>query len=203
MFPALYTIGYAGFPFAEFAGLLKQHGICGLVDVRSNPNSTYHPDYNRDILAQRLKEAGIRYRNYAKEFGARQPDRQYYPEGYLDFALFSQSAPFLEGVERLCAAMQAGYTFTLMCAESDPIDCHRAILVSRAFARRGVEVCHLMTKQRTLSQQQLENRLVEHYFPDWQQCSLLAPQQPYEVLVEQAYQKRNAEIGYRLQEDAT
>ena len=41
----------------------------------------------------------------------------YTPEGYLDFTKFAQSAPFQQGVKKLRAGMERGYTFVLMCAE--------------------------------------------------------------------------------------
>ena len=89
----LFTIGYAGFPDIEdFLQVLKQHGVQILIDVRSSPFSAYHTCYNKDALSPVLQKNGILYFHYARQFGARQEDRRYYRDGYLNFALFSASA---------------------------------------------------------------------------------------------------------------
>lgn len=36
------------------------------------------------------------------------------------------------------------YRVALMCAEKDPLDCHRTILVARHLVDRGVEVRHIL-----------------------------------------------------------
>ena len=87
MVDIIYTIGYAGFSIGAFVDTLRGHGVSALVDVRSSPFSGYHQDYNKDQLERTLHSARIYYRSYAREFGARQPERSYYPRGYLDFEL--------------------------------------------------------------------------------------------------------------------
>lgn len=139
MITKLFTIGYAGFGLPEFLTELKKRQIQLVIDVRSQPFSKYYADYNKDRICNALKNENIYYRNYAKEFGARQENKVYYSsEGYLDFSKFSKSEVFQNGIERLCLSMQKGYSFVLMCAEKDPIDCHRAILVSRAFHEKDI-----------------------------------------------------------------
>jgi len=91
----IYTIGYSGFKeVADFIKALQDNKITVLVDVRSLPFSSYFYNYNGDLLSKELKKNGIMYRNYAKEFGARQEDEQYYTDGYLDFSKFTQSEQF-------------------------------------------------------------------------------------------------------------
>lgn len=197
----IYTIGYSGFTIGDFLRVLGEHGISALVDVRSIPYSRNRPEYNRDMLEPVLKQAGFHYRNYAYEFGARQTDPQYYVKGYLDFELFADSPPFVQGIEKLCKSMEVGYTFVLMCAEIEPINCHRAILVSRALSDRGVPVIHLLPHGRTITQEDLEHQLVDRYFPNHDQCSLFSQARSYQSMVIEGYQKRNSEIGYRLQEE--
>lgn len=197
----VYTIGYAGFPLPQFLSLLLERGISALVDVRSQPHSQYFSDYNRENLSRSLNQAGIYYRNYAREFGARQTDPVFRsPGGYLDFELFAASPQFREGVEKLAESMAQGYRFALMCAEKDPIRCHRAILVSRAFSRAGYPVVHLMPQGGTCTQDDLERRLVDQYFPDRDQVSLFGMGMSEEDYVAEAYRKQNAAIGYTMQE---
>lgn len=197
----VYTIGYAGFSIENFIGTVQGCGVSALVDVRSSPFSGYYPAYNRDELEQTLRKHHIIYRNYAQEFGARQTDRQYYhAQGYLDFEVFARSEPFLGGVQKLEKGMEQGYCFALMCAEVNPIDCHRAILVARAFADRGYQVIHLCSKGRTLTHRELECQLLDLYYPDRDQCSIFSAAQDESDLLKDAYRRRNAEIGYHIQE---
>ncbi len=196
----IYSIGYAGFPIEEFVKVLIDRKISALIDVRSCPFSQHFADYNKDTLKETLKKSHIRYRNYAAEFGARQEDLSYYtPEGYLDFDKFSKSEPFLSGVKKLCDGMEQHYTFALMCAEIAPVTCHRTILVSRAFAQRGYEVIHLLPQGRILTQKDIETQLLDLYFPYRAQLSLFGEGESEEELLEQAYKKQNAKIGYHME----
>ena len=199
MVNTVYSIGYSGFSIHDFLSALKEHDIALVVDVRSSPFSNRFSDYNKDALENTLKASGIHYRNYAAEFGARQEDRRFYgQDGYLDFEVFSRSDPFLRGVGKLCESMRRDYTFALMCAEKRPMDCHRAILVSRAFFERGYKVIHLLPNGRTMTQEDLNDQLIELYFPNRDQMTLFGDTQDRESLLKAAYRKRNAEIGYRL-----
>ena len=85
MADTLFTLGYSGFSVRTLISTLQKNNITLLADVRSLPYSRRHPDYNQDVLSAVLKEYQIRYQSYAAEFGARQEDRRYYPNGYLDF----------------------------------------------------------------------------------------------------------------------
>ena len=189
------------FLWEAFLSTLKDHRVSLLVDVRSSPFSAYRPEYNQEPLENRLRDHGIYYRNYAHEFGARQNDQKYYAqEGYLDFELFSKSDVFLSGVAKLCESMRRGYTFALMCAEKNPVDCHRAILVSRAFYERGYPVVHIMPDGASETQEDLNRSLIDQYFPNRNQLSLLEEPQDDATLLQLAYRRRNAEIGYRMED---
>lgn len=202
MVETVYTIGYAGFPIEKFVETLRGHGVSALVDVRSTPFSGFHQDYNKDQLERTLNKAHIYYRNYAREFGARQPERSYYPKGYLDFELFAQSPAFQRGVRKIEDSMEQDFCFALMCAEIEPADCHRAILVARAFADHGYEVTHLRPKG-PLTHRELEQQLLDRYFPDRDQTVIGEPMKDEKTLLKECYRLRNAEIGYRIQEDGT
>ena len=201
MVNTVYTIGYSGFSIDDFVTTLKKHNISLVVDVRSSPYSSYFPEYNRDSLEIFLKMHGIYYRNYASEFGARQSNQKYYcKEGYLDFEVFSKSEPFLQGLKKLCNSMKQNYTFALMCAEKDPICCHRTILVARAFFERGYHVVHLLINGSTITQEEINTRLIEKYYPTRDQMTFFETVQDDDTLLKTAYKKQNAEIGYRLEE---
>lgn len=198
----LYTIGYAGFSIDEFIATLKKHQINVIIDVRSSPYSEYYIDYNKECLENRLKTENIYYRNYAKEFGARQECRDYYnTNGYLDFEMFSKSPVFQAGVLKLCSSVQKGFTIALMCAEKRPIDCHRAILVARAFYEKGYEVIHICPEDILLTQEEIHAQLLDCYYPNRDQFSFFRQATDDSLLLSEAYKKRNAEIGYRLEEN--
>lgn len=198
----IYTIGYTAFEPKAFVGTLKKHGVQCLVDVRTIPASSRLPEYSRPALEAMLKREGLRYRHYP-EFGARQEDPVWYTEeGYLDFERYIASEAFGEGVEKLRRGMALGYRFALMCAEKDPMNCHRAIMVARGFAMAGFEVAHIRVDAEggdfLESQRELEARLMRKQGDDPDQLSLF---ETLEERVNRAYRKQNAVIGYRMEEE--
>lgn len=202
MIDTIYSIGYSGFSIKNFVNTLQSNQVSLLVDVRSQPYSQHFPDYSKDSLEKTLKDSGIYYRNYAKEFGARQEERKYYTnEGYLDFELFAKSSLYLSGYEKLINSMKRDYRFVLMCAEKDPFNCHRAILVSRSFHDAGYKVIHLLPNNKTITQKEIEYRLLEKYFPNRNQLTLFGDALSEGDYLLQAYRKRNAEIGYSIEEE--
>lgn len=195
----LYSIGYSCFSIEDFLNVLQANQISLLVDVRSQPYSQHFPDYNKENLERALKRIGIHYRNYAEGFGARQEDLRYYThEGYLDFELFSQSPEFLAAFNRLVDTMAQGYRFALMCAEKDPVHCHRAILVARAFHNAGYQVIHLLPNGEKMTQADIEERLLNQFFPDREQFSLFSGDFCEGDYIRMAYKRQNAEIGYSI-----
>lgn len=194
----IFTIGYTAFDQVTFINILKNLEISCLVDVRSVPASSYSPQYDKSVFEILLKKEGILYRNYP-EFGARQNDKKYYSDiGYLDFDKYTQSEAFVNGINKLQNGMKMGYKFVLMCAEKDPINCHRSIMVTRAFSDRGYDVQHICAdKERTFflqSQKELEKRLVQQNGDDLDQVSLFDTD---EARIHRAYQRQNREIGFR------
>ena len=161
---------------------------------------------NREVLnicqeqsIKRLKEEGIVYRNYNKEFGARQKEANYFPNGYLDFLLFSKSEIFQYGLDRTSKAIPMGFNFVLMCSEKDPLTCHRSIMVAREFHRNGFTVKHILADGSISSQDEIEKRLVDMYYPNRNQISFLEPSLPWCKMVENSYQFHNQKIGYKLE----
>lgn len=195
----IYTIGYSAFKIDGFIEVLKRYGIQCIIDVRSVPYSKNYACYNREVLKETLKIAGIRYRNYADEFGARQTDKCFFSkEGYLDFKKYTKSDKFNKGYEQICKGIEMGYTFALMCAEVDPIDCHRNIMIAREFSERGFEIKNIMKSGGTQSQTEIEKRLLNKYFGERNQVSLFGDMVEEAELINNAYNLKNKEIGYRL-----
>ena len=52
----IYTIGHSDHDTATFVGLLRQHGIALVADVRSQPYSRWAHQFNRETLARDLDD---------------------------------------------------------------------------------------------------------------------------------------------------
>lgn len=197
----VYTIGYTAFDIDSFISKLKELGVSCLIDVRSIPvASDFYKMYSKQVLEPILKKNNILYVNFAKEFGARQPSKIFYEKyGYLNFEEFIQSDEFLSGVSRIKKGINLNHKFVLMCAEKDPLTCHRAIMVSRGLQEQGLNVKHILTNGGLETHGELEKRLVELYFASNNQILLFDETSDAEKL-KRAYANQNAKIGYRQTE---
>lgn len=53
------------------------------------------------------------------------------------------------------------YRIALMCAEKEPLDCHRTLLVSRSLDERGVDIAHIHADGRVEPHGEAMNRLLD------------------------------------------
>lgn len=196
----VYTIGYTSFEIQKFVEVLKKYKITCLIDVRSTPKSSYYKDFDDTNLLPLLKNNGILYRNYKEEFGARQENKDFYNvKGFLDFEVFSQSKQFNDGIDKIKKAQDMGYVVCLMCAEKDPINCHRTILVARNLDKKGFNVKHILATEGLCEQREIDERLLEKFFPNRSQISLFNENNlTNEELVTKVYQLQNEIIGFRM-----
>ena len=155
----LFTVGHSNHPWTTFLSLLHQHGVTALADVRSSPYSAYNPQYNRETLAAALAEAGIAYVFLGEQFGARRTETDCYVDGRVRFDLVTRTALFREGVLRLHDGLRT-YDVALMCAERDPLDCHRSGLVCRRLAAEIDNIQHIREDGSLESQEAMETRLL-------------------------------------------
>ena len=139
----IYTIGHSNHPAERFTGLLRQHGVAAIADVRSTPYSRFNPQVNRKTLAASLRDAGIHYVFLGDELGARSKDPACYDAGRVSYAKLAQSDLFRSGLERVLSGMRE-HRIALMCAEREPLECHRTILISRELERAAVPVTHIL-----------------------------------------------------------
>ena len=194
----LFTVGYSGYEREELASELRKHGVGCVVDVRSIPASSYRSEYNTEPLKHFLKKHGILYGHMSAEFGAQQEEIGFYhADGYMDFEAFARSEAFQRGMRRITSAARMGIVCALMCAEKDAMNCHRSILIARHFHEKGWRVTHIMP-QGNETHEQLEARLLDEYFPDRGQLSLLEEARSDEALLKEAYRLQNRKIGFRL-----
>ena len=127
--PILHTIGHSNHPIETFMGLLKTHQIETVIDVRSWPASRRLPHFNRDSLQVSLQAAGIAYHWFGKELGGK-TDR-------------NENAPEFRSRIRDVSALAAGSHAAIMCAEEDPLRCHRRILLGKPLVAEGLALIHI------------------------------------------------------------
>ena len=199
---SVYTIGCSTNTLEQFLELLKIHDINCIVDVRSIPFSKYTNQFNRESLQSYLKKHNILYIWMGKEFGARRENKNLYSiQGYIDFEKVRKDIDFLYGVQRIKKGIAKGYKISLMCTEKDPIDCHRTILVAKGLEDNDIDVNHILQDGRLISQNKIEERLLDMYFKDRNQINfdmLLGNSKTEEEMIEEAYKRRNKEIGYEI-----
>ncbi len=156
----LFTIGHSNHPIEAFIALLQRYGITAVGDVRSHPYSRYAPQYSRDPLKAALAQMGIAYVFLGKELGARSKDPGCYKQGRVQYDRLARQPQFAEGIKRVTEGMQQ-HRIALMCAEKDPLECHRTLLVARKLHEAGVEIAHILSDGSLEYHRTLESRLLD------------------------------------------
>jgi uncharacterized protein (DUF488 family) len=187
----IFTIGHSNLEFAKFVALLQPHGIQVVADVRTSPYSQYNPHFNREPLQRALRKHGIRYVFFGVELGARRSEPECYVDGRADYALISRVPAFTQGIDRLIRGA-ANMRIAVMCAEKDPLECHRCILVSPHLRDRGLRVLHILTDGSLESHEEAEKRLV-HLF-ELQERDLF---RTADEIVAEAYKMQSDRIAYQ------
>jgi len=189
----LYSIGYATKPLAVFLAQLKQYAITAVADVRSVPYSKAFFDYHQDAIKQTLLNNNIRYVFLGEELGPRSKDSNHYDSSQqVQFDLLSQSKLFKRGIDRLKHGMQRHWVIALMCAEKDPIDCHRSLLIGRALQDSlDIDLQHIKHNGELESQTTLNIRLTKVH--NTESDLFCSPQEKIEL----AYQAQNRLKAYR------
>lgn len=154
------TIGHSTHSLDVFVKLLRQHGVTALVDVRSTAYSRTNPQFNRETLERDLKAKGIKYVFLGSELGARSNDLTCYENGRVQYARLARTDLFRSGIDRVIRGANE-YHIALMCAEKEPLDCHRTLLVARALADLGVVVQHILSDGRLESHEATMERLLK------------------------------------------
>jgi uncharacterized protein (DUF488 family) len=139
----VYTIGYGHHSAAHFVSLLQENSIAAVADVRSQPYSKSNPEFSCDSLRESLTSADIAYVFLGKELGARTSDERCYRAGKVEYDLLAATPLFQAGLARIEKG-RMDRRIALMCAESDPLDCHRCILVGRHLFARDVPIQHIL-----------------------------------------------------------
>jgi uncharacterized protein (DUF488 family) len=159
MHKRLLTIGHSTHPLEQFLALLKMHGVTALCDVRSAPYSRVNPQFNREEFSKRLRLEGIAYVFLGRELGGRSDDPSCYDAGKVQYDRLAKKTSFCLGLDRLQEGANK-YLVCLMCAEKDPLECHRAILVARQLDAPGFVIEHIHADGRLESHADALERLI-------------------------------------------
>ena len=199
----IYSVGHSNHEIQTLLSLLQQHHVDLILDVRSSPYSKRYPQYNQRELQSSLAEQRIAYEHFGTWFGARQTDEDFYsPAGWLNYKWFTASPIFKEGIRQMDLQLVKGKTPALLCAEKNPFDCHRAIMVARALSLEGYEIRHILADGSIQTQAELDLRLLDKYFPKRDEVSifdLIDGETDFDQMLEDAYLLRNEAIAWRLE----
>jgi len=203
----LFTIGHSNHTIEGFISLLQQHSITALADVRSHPYSRFLPHFNRAELKKALAKEKIHYVFLGQELGARPKNRECYVDGKAAYEKISATNTFHEGIQKVMKDLKK-HKIALMCAEKDPLTCHRAILVCQHLRPFNLHINHILKNGDLESQSHIEERmLAKHGFTEFAetkkepvQLSLfeqeLSNLPTREECLEKAYKLQGDEIAY-------
>jgi len=102
-----------------------------------------NPQFNRESFAEQLRENGIAYIYLGMELGGRTEDNTCYEGNRVRYDRLAQKDVFQSGLRRVVEDV-AKYRLCLLCAEKEPLECHRTLLVSRHLAAMGLEIQHIL-----------------------------------------------------------
>jgi uncharacterized protein (DUF488 family) len=156
----LFTVGHSNHSFERFSSLLKRHGVTAIADVRSSPFSRHFSHFNQAPLKSLLKSQEISYVFLGDQLGARSKDSECYVDGKARYELIAATKTFATGLDRIFKGAKH-HQIALMCAEQDPITCHRAILVCQYLRDSGLEIGHILKNGDLESHVHLEQRLLK------------------------------------------
>ena len=190
------TIGHSNHTLEFFLELLTQHRVTALADVRSAPYSRFNPHFNREQFAKSLGATGIRYVFLGRELGGRSDDPSRYDQGRLRYERLAGTPGFHEGLRRVMRGAEE-YRIALMCAEKDPLHCHRSLLVGHQLNERGVEVAHILADGRLEPHATTMDRLLAE-FKLVPENDLFRRQGTHDELVSEAIARQSDRVGHAI-----
>jgi uncharacterized protein (DUF488 family) len=188
----LYTIGYSCHSIKSLTKALKTYNVEAVADVRSQPFSKFKPEFNRPNLSTELKRQRLKYVFLGEECGARIDDPNCYVNGKADYSLIATNKLFQKGLERIERGLSK-LNIALLCAEKDPITCHRTILICHNLKERVSNIEHILCDNTLETHEHVELRLKMKHNLDIPDMFMNEEQ-----LLEQAYFLQSQEIAYDL-----
>lgn len=188
--PVLYTVGHSVHPIDHFIDILKMNKIDAVADVRSSPYSKFTPQFNREHLKKSLKGDGMRYVFLGAELGARRDEPECYESNKVIYRKVADLPSFKSGLLRLREGTEK-MRVAIMCAEKDPLTCHRTVLVAHFARDQYSDTLHILEDGTIESREEADLRLLREYKLEKEDFF-----SPYEERLALAYSKRAEKIAY-------
>ena len=189
------TIGHSNIPAERFVGMLRAAGAGAIADVRTTPFSRFCPWFSGKNLKPLLEQNGIAYLPYGAALGGRPQSAELYCDGIADYEAMARQADFQSSLDRLAAdasELRGRGAVCLMCAEREPLDCHRCLLVARALKARGFSLGHILHDGTIEPHAATEQRLLKLAGGE---ADLFASGQQERIAA--AYRRRARAVAYR------
>lgn len=190
----LFTIGHSVHTMERFMAMLKEHNIDTLCDVRSSPYSRFTPQFNRESLKEDLAKHRILYLYLGAELGPRSSDPDCYENGKVQYKRLVEKEIFQQGLDRLRKGINT-YRIALMCAEKDPLTCHRMILICRNLRGEDILIRHILEDGSLEDNRDTEQRLMKLLKID--PADLFSSE---EEQIQRAYDLQAEKVAYTLEE---
>ena len=195
----LLSIGHSNLPAERLVQMLQNAGVSAVADVRSVPASRFCPWFSREPLAARLARGGIAYAFHGGALGGRPRDQGLYCDGVADYEAMAMQADYRAGLDQLIEVAKNA-TVCMLCAEREPLDCHRCLLLARSLREHGLNVGHILHNGMIESHTATEQRLLALDAESCNlscnlSCDLFASGQPMRLAA--AYRRRARVMAYR------
>jgi len=193
----VFTIGHSTLDLDVFLGMLRDQRVELLIDVRSRPQSGRFPQFSQPGFQEALEASGVAYLFMGEELGGRPDDPDVYMrDGVVDYRRRRKSYAFRSGIERVLAEAESR-SVALLCAEEDPLECHRFLMICPELVAAGVSPIHIRKGSKLDSQEQAENRLLAASGLDSMAGNTLFPEARLDAL-DEAYDSQARKCAFRV-----
>ena len=160
----IFSIGYAQYTRDHLLERLREFGITALADIRTYRSSSYWTAFDSESFGPFLRAHGIAYVFLGDQLGGKPQIEALYPNERLDYARLARRDFFQAGLDRVENGAEK-FTLCLMCAEKDPLECHRGLLLAPELAKRQVNVTHILYSGKLERHRDSERRMVALHRP--------------------------------------
>lgn len=141
------TLGHADRSLDELLALLVRHQVTALIDVRAQPHSVQHPQFDEDSLRPATVAKDIIYHWAGRQLGEqRQANANSphvaLPECLRGYADYMETGDFARAAAQLMN-MASREVIAILCAEPEPSDCHCG-LIADYLLLQSVQVQHII-----------------------------------------------------------
>ncbi len=137
---------------------------------------------------------GIAYIYLGAELGPRGSDPSCYENGKVQYPRLAEKENFQQGMNRLHKGLET-YRIALMCAEKDPLTCHRMLLICRHLRGENVLIRHILEDGSLEDNRDTERRLMKLLKID--PANLFSTE---DEQIQRAYDLQAEKVAYALEE---